>query len=318
MTTKTQKIISAGLNALVIFGGFKALITILNLNQISLFLQTSFYIWLFFMLQTAFLYDLHFKKTGSLARSREKHQMLSGLNRKLKVFGSAIAERSSHLRDWKFIYSWLNYLLLPGFVYWSTISIFFINFGFLRLQWFFAGLSGAALMLNYWYIKEIFHRQKEKVDSDVFVVMSMVKIYASALLYGSSLALVRHYCLSPGYYVFGVFALTFLLIYQALHQHRMVILKNLIIALGIAVAMSVLGYWTVIFWGYNYFTAAVFMGIFYNFFWGVFHYRLDHALSRKAFFELLIFSMVVLVMVFSVTNFKARLLDGCQYSWFVF
>jgi hypothetical protein len=70
----------------------------------------------------------------------------------------------------------------------------------------------------------------------------------------------------------------------------------------------------VIFWGYNYFTGAVFLAVFYNLLWGIFHYSLDRALNFKVFLEIAVISLLLASMVFSVTNFKAKLLDGCQYK----
>jgi ABC-type enterochelin transport system permease subunit len=85
-------------------------------------------------------------------------------------------------------------------------------------------------------------------------------------------------------------------------------------SLLIALIMGIIGQVVYVYWGYNYFTAAVFLTACYNFFWGVFHYRLDKALTRKAFWEILIVSLIIGSMVISVTNFSARLLDSCQYK----
>ncbi len=307
MSIKTQKIISAAINALAAFGGFAVLVKILNLNQVGAYVSTAFYVWLFFALQTIFLYDLHLKNPRAWTRSKSA---ASGLG----PWIAALQERMAHFKDWGFFIKWLNYLLLPGIIFWSTISVFFTNFGFIKIQVFFALLSGAALVLNYWYIKEVFSRNKEKADQDVFVGLSMVKIYASALMYGASLSLIRHYCLDPGYFFWGAFALAFLLIYQALYQHRLVNLKNLLITLGISGLMSALAYWTAIFWGYNYISAAIFLGVFYNFFWGVFHYHLDKSLTRRAFAEILIVSVAIAAMALGTTNFKAKIFDSCQYQ----
>lgn len=307
MTPKTQKIISAVINGLAAFGGFAVLIKILNLNQVGAYVSTAFYVWLFFALQTIFLYDLHLKESRAWDKAKANTNGLVS-------WIEALRRRMAHFKDWSFLHKWLNYLLLPGIIFWSTISVFFTNFGFIKIQVFFALLSGTALVLNYWYIKEVFSRNKEKADQDVFVGLSMVKIYASALMYGSSLSLIRHYCLHPGYFFWGAFALTFLLIYQALYQHRLVNIKNLLVTMGISGIMSALAYWTAIFWGYNYISAAIFLGVFYNFFWGVFHYHLDRSLTRRAFAEILIVSLAIAAMALGTTNFKAKIFDSCQYQ----
>ena len=58
------------------------------------------------------------------------------------------------------------------------------------------------------------------MDSDIFIVLSVVKIYTAGLLFAASMAMLRSYCLEPWYFSAEVFCFTFLLIYQALYQHR--------------------------------------------------------------------------------------------------
>src|SRR5205085_5288172 len=126
-----------------------------------------------------------------------------------------------------------------------------------------------------------------------------------------------NFCLNEFYFVFGVLALTFLLIYQALFQHRLVSIKNLAVTFLISLVLSLVAFWVVIFWGFNYFTAAVFLTAFYNLFWGVFHYHLEHSLTWKAFWEIFVISIIVVLMLFGATNFKARIYNGCDYSSYV-
>ncbi len=315
MHAKTQKIISSILLGFVVIAGFLSLIYILNLNQPSLFLKTAAYIWLYLMVHIALIYDLHFKERGSWKRAVIKHQNLAyGVVRSLKIFFSALFDRVCHLRKITFLSHWLNYLILPTVIFWGTVGVFYVNFGFYKIQGIKALMSSVALILNFWFLKEVFIRQKEVVGSDIFVILSVVKIYAVTLAYASSLAVVRHYCLNPKYFAVGVFTLTFLLIYQALFQHKFVNAKNLSISLFIGLILGIAGYFLVIFWGYNYFTGAVFLAVLYNLLWGLFHYSLDRALNLKVFMEIAIISLLLASMVFGVTNFKAKLLDGCQYK----
>ena len=317
MNSKTGKIFGAILNLCIVLGGFEGLIGILNLNQPDLYVRTAFYVGLFYIFQIFLLYDLHLKNPGSFKRAKAKHRAVSDqFIKACKVVSSALWDRCYHLRQGKFFRLWLNYLILPGIIFWSSIAIFFVNFGIYRIQQIFVFLSSAALFLNYWYLKEIFARGREKVDKDIFVAMSMVKIYASALVYAAILVLIRRYCLDASYLVLAVFSCTFLLIYQALFQHRLITIKNLAVTLLISAVMAFVGYGVLAFWGYNYFTAAVFMAACYNLLWAIFHYRLDKALTLSAFLEILTVSIIVSAMVFSVTNFRARILDDCQYSFF--
>ncbi len=315
MHLKTQKIISSFLLSLVVVLGFQALIYILNLNQPGLFLKSASYIWAYLILHIALIYDLHFRERGGWQRAVAKHQnVISVASRGTKIFFSALNDRVSHLRKISFLRHWLNYLILPTVVFWGTVGVLFVNFGFLKIQEITAVLSSVAIILNYWFLREVIVREQEVVGSDVFVTLSVVKIYAVTLAFASSLALVRHYCLSPKYFAVGIFTLTFLLIYQALFQHKLISTKNLSLSLGIGLILGLTGYFLVIFWGYNYFTGAVFLAVFYNLLWGIFHYSLDRALNFKVFLEIAVISLLLASMVFSVTNFKAKLLDGCQYK----
>lgn len=153
------------------------------------------------------------------------------------------------------------------------------------------------------------------MDSDIFVALSVVKIYAAGTLYAAALSWLRYFCLPAWYFSAEVFAFTFLLIYQALYQHRRVNGYTIGITLIIALMMAIIGQLVYIHWGYNYFTGAIFMTAAYNLFWGVFHYRLDRVLTRQTFLEIFFISVLVAVMVISVTNFRARILDGCNYGY---
>jgi hypothetical protein len=328
MSRKIHKTIAAFLNLLVVVGSFEVLISILNLNQPALFLRTAFYVGLFYILQIVLLYDLHYKNRGAFLRAKKKHESVShAFHKFIKIMGSALWDRVSHLREANFVRQWFNYLILPGIIFWGSIAVFFVNFGFPKIQQIFVFLSSIALILNYWYLKEIFdrgslklseknqeHDKSLKVDDDVFVVLSLVKIYASALMLGACLALVRYYCLDAKLLFMSVFGLTFLLLYQALFQHQLINYKNLTGSLIIAFIMALASCVVLVLWGYNYFTAAMFLAALYNLLWGVFHYYLDRSLTWHAFWEILIVSAIVAGMVFSVTNFRAKLLDGCKYE----
>lgn len=314
MTAKAQKIISAAYIGFVAFFGFEAIIYILNLYQLRIFIQTAFIVWVFLAFQIIFLYDLHFKKRGSLDRAKEKHANISAIfKRLLKISHSALKDRLSHLLTADFVKQFFNYLLLPGFIFWSSIVVFFVNFNFYKVQQAVVLLSSLALILNFWYLKEAFVRKKEIVDSDVFITLSVVKIYACTVAFGASIAIIRYYCLSPWYMALGVMAVAFFMVYQALFQHKMINLKNLAVALLIGCLMGVTGYFMVMYWGYNYFSGAVFMSVIYNLMWGTFHYHLDRALTWKVFWEIFAIGIIIAAMVFSTTNFRAKILDSCQY-----
>lgn len=315
MTHKLQKIISTVFIGIAVVGGLQVLIYILNLNQPYIYWQVSAYLFIYLMLNVVFLFDLHAKRPGSWRRAREKHANIERkIEREAKVLFTALWDRFEHMRKWGFVRQWLHFLLLPGFIFWATVSIFYVNFTYLKSQETVAGLSSIALIFYYWHLKEIFYRRKEIVDREIFVVMTVIKIYAAGVLFAAAMSFLRYYCLSPIYFSLEVFGYTFLLIYQALYQHRKVIGYTIAITLIIAVLMAVIGYLVYVFWGYNYFTAAVFMSVCYNLFWGIFHYRLDRALTWKTFTEISLVSVLIAIMLISVTNFRAKILDGCSFA----
>lgn len=312
MTLKDQKLITAMLVAAAVFGGFEALIYIVNLNQISVFLWLSLAIWLYLWIKITLLYDLHFKNPGSLSRARVKHEAVARrLLRYQKILLSALWDRLSHFRKARLFFKWANYLLLPGLIFWSTVGIFYLNLGRTSVQQIFALLSGAAIIVAFWYIKEIYTRKEERVGLDVFAALSAVKIYTALAVYGTALTLTRYYCLSPVFLAVGVFALTFLIIYQALFQHNFTQLKNTGLTAGIAGLTAALALGIYRYWGYNNLTGAVFLTAFYNLFWGLFHHSLENTLTRRVFWELIFVSLFIALMAVSVTNFRAQILPAC-------
>lgn len=314
MTLRHQKIISAFLIALVAFGGFEALVYILNLNEPILFLKAAFAIWLYLAFKITLLYDLHFKKPGALNRAKARHEAISDwIIRSLSIVLSAFSDRISHLLKRHHWLQFQNYLILPATLFWATVILLYVDLGNVRLQQILILLSGTSIIANYWYLKEAFLRQTEKLDPDIFAGLAAVKIYTSAIIYAAILVIMRRFCLDYRYFLAAIFSITFLLAYQALFQHKLANIKNMLWVILISFAQAFAGYFIYHYWGYNFYTAGVVMAAFYNFMWGTFHYHLDKALTKKVFFEILLICLLVAMMLFSVTNFKARLLDGCRY-----
>lgn len=289
MNPKKQKLISSTLVFLVTAFSFWALLNLANAYQLGLYLRTAFYLWLFIWFFIAFLFDLHFKKPDA------------------KVF----VERFEHLLNRKAFRQVLHYLLIPSFIFWASVTIFYVELAHYQTQNIIAALSVVALTVSFYYIKEIFSRKKEVVDTDVFVAVSVVKIYSIALVFAAAMGLMRSNCWDTSLFVFAIAALSFLHIYHALYQHRLVNFKNILMTLIISAALGVVAYFIYQLWNYNFLTAAIFFAAVYNLFWGLYHYHLDHALTAKAFFEILIICFIIAYMVLSVTNFHGQLLGGC-------
>ena len=287
MTLKAQKIISASLVSAATLGGFEALVYILNLNQPVIFLYLAFGIYFYLALKITLLYDLHFKNPGALARATARHESVNHwLYRSIRIVATAFWDRFRHMRRWESFRQWLNYLLLPGLIFWSTVCLFYLNFGRQSIQQVFVCLSAAALVVSYWYLKEVFQRKNEVVDNDVFVVMSAAKVYAAFLIFTAALGISRHFCLPEHLFLLGVFGLTFSLIYQALFQHQRINLKNLGLNLVLSFLLCLVAHLVFVYWGLNYFTGGIFLTAWYNFFWNLFHHKLDHNFSWSYFFSI--------------------------------
>lgn len=313
MTLKQQKIISAVLIAIAVFGGLEALAVIINLNQSEIYLHVAFWVYVYLVVKIALLYDLHFKNPGALARAKQRHESVPHwLKRGLKIIISALADRLLHLRRWSYLKHFQNYLLLPGLIYWSTVTLLYLNLGRQLFQQIFIVLSSLALIVAYWYLKEIFYRKREVVDHDVFVALSVVKLYTAFALFSAVLGITRFFCLEPKFITLGVFSLTTLLVYQALFQHRAIRLGSLLVGMVIGGLLALTARWIYIDWGYNYFTGGAFLMIIYNFWWGLYHHYLDKTLTAKTFWELLFLTALLLLMVAGVTNFKARIIGDCR------
>ncbi len=147
MTQKTQKTVALFVIALAVLGGFEALVYILNLNQPATYLNVAFWIFVYLIFNIVFFFDLHFKKRGSWQRAKRKHQnTISRLHRNGQIIFSAFWDRFEHLRRWSYVRQWLHFLLLPGFIFWATVSLFYVNFGFVKIQQTVLLLSSAALI----------------------------------------------------------------------------------------------------------------------------------------------------------------------------
>jgi len=308
MQTKKEKIILSVLSAIVILGGFEVLIYILNLNEPRIFIAIAWALYAYLVFKIAFFYDLHFKPLppGKKSAIREIEMVVS-------EYESVFLMRIKHLWDLKQVGKLFNYLLIPTLIFWSVVISLYVNFGQVRIQQSIALLSGFALISAYWYIREIFSSHLETVNNNIFIRMSVIKIYTAALTFGAIMAIMRSYCLPPWMYAALIFSVTFSLIFQALFQHRLNSPRNLLLNAVISLVQAAAGYFVYTYWGLNYYTGAIVLTILYNLMWGTFHYHLDHALTKKAFLEILIFSLLLAFMIFGSTNFKSKILDGCIY-----
>ncbi len=313
MNIKNPKLISAALISIVVVGGLQALIYILNLNQLRIYLHVAFWIYIYLILKITLLYDLHYKNPEAWEQLEAKYPGAK-LMQKIKALGKAFWERLAHLRRWSELKQWLNYLILPGFLYWPSVCLFYLHMGDLKTQQLIATLSGFALIFTYWHLKEIFTRKDEQIKTGAITALSLIKLYAAFLVFTSAIGITRHFCLGLEHYALGIFSLSYLLIHQALFQFRLLSLKAVGLTLLFSAIITLFALIVYIHWGLNYFTAGAFLMVWYNFFWNLLHHYAEKHLTWSGLMELLAVTIIASVMLLGATNFRSRISDTCGIS----
>jgi hypothetical protein len=292
LNSKTHRFISLLAISIISFVGLESLVYINNLYQIPIYVMASGYIYLLLLIWLYFLFDLHFKDRGHLDALTIWH---------------SVKRRIKHFHSWEHFRYFQNFLILPGVLYWSSIILIGINFGHQKLQHFIAVATSLALVFSYSMFKEVFHQKELPINNNHFIVLTYVKVYAAWLVFSGSLGIVWYYCLNPHLYYALTFAVTLMLLYQALFQFCTINLKNVtyavLISLGIAVA-SVFVYDK---WNVNYFSAGLFLTAVYNFCWNLLYHHIKKTLDIRVLFEQTALLVLLLVMVFGITNFRARI-----------
>ncbi len=277
--------------------GFEALVNIANLNQNQIYVEISGFIYLILLFWLYFLFDLHF-------RDREHFTAQTLLH--------AFGRRFKHFANWEHLRYFQNYLILPGVLYWGAVILIAINFNHLKLQHFVAVSSALALALSYSMFKEVFNDKAASINNTHFIVLIYVKLFASWLAYSAALGIVWYYCFPTWFFYAVVFLVALMLLYQSLFQFCVLSGQHFLIVLGIAAAVTISSFFVYKYWNVNYFSAGLFMTAIYNFGWSLFYHKIKETLSLQVFMEQLAILALILIMVFGVTDFKAKI-DRCVF-----
>lgn len=297
LDSKLHRAISIAAISLISFVGLETLVYINNLYQIETYIFVSGFIYIFLVLWLHFIFDLHFKDREHLSA---------------KTLAHSIYRRFKHFLSWERLRYFENFMILPGLLYWGSIILIGINFGHLKLQHFIAVISAAALVCSFTLFKEIFHQKDFPVKNTHFIILTYVKIYASWLVYAGSLGIVWYYCLPAWVFYAVIFLVTVMLLYQALFQFAAISLKTIGFALLAAAAISLVSFFVYREWNVNYFSAGLFLTACYNLLWNYFYHAVKKSLSLRIFAEQLAIFLMLVVMVFGVTNFNAKI-DRCSF-----
>lgn len=298
MSEQKQKILSTLIVSIGAFLGFQALSYTIGLYQLKTSLFLSFYIYAFHIFWLTFLFDLHFKKRGVLANARLNHKGIS-------MFWHAFKDRCAHVRKWEYLRHYQNYLVLPGLIYWSTVTLLFLNPFNPILKMLLVASATFAMSVAYWYMKEHISRRLEHQDRWI-KVLSLVKLFAAFLIYSAMIGVTFHYGYDAFFLLSAVMTITFLLVYQALFQHNLLNFNIFLWIIIIALIMALIAIWVMSNWNAEYFTAGLVMLAVYNTLWGILHHHLDKTLTRRVAFEYIVMMVFIVSFLFASHNFNQR------------
>lgn len=286
-------LIAAGISLL----GLEVVSFTLGIHQVFLALKISFYVYLALVFLQTFVFDMHLKPSSTLKRAE-------------RIFFSALKERFQYL---KIKHHWLhfqNYLILPGFIYWTTVSLLYLNAFDQVIKQALIFLSTITLAICFWYLKTVFLRHEEARRSTRQCIF-VTKLYASYLAFASAFGIMRYFDFQGTniyWFIATVFCVTFLLFYQALFQHHFIGFKSLKFLLTASIFLAVVGYVVYRLWNVNFYSGALVLTAIYNTIWGIIHHQyIDKNLTREMVYEYLAVLFVILVIVFGTTNFAERI-----------
>jgi hypothetical protein len=291
---KRQKFLVVLVSALVSFFGFEADASAVGLFQIPEFFAIGSAVYVFFVVWQKFIFDLHLKPASSWRKLE-------------RTVVTSMEGRFDYLREGKHWLHFQNYLILPGIIYWSTLVLLYLNpFDQLRKQVWIV-LSTLALAAAAWYLKTVFYAHHE-TSRHIRQVIFLAKVYASFLVFSASLGVIRFFDYGPALFGLVVFLMSFLLMYQALFQHHYVGFKMLKFLFIAGILLGAVGYMLYALWNVNFYGAALVLTALYNATWGMVHHEyIDKNLTREIVYEYLAVLFVVLVIIFSTTNFSQRI-----------
>lgn len=294
MNPSKQKFIVVAVAALVSFLGLEAASHALDLYQIAFFLRICFYVYVFLIFWQILVFDLHLKKprTGTdLTRT----------------VAEGLKERFEYLKHRHHWLQFQNYLLLPGITYWTAVVMLYLNPFDSVIKQAFIAISTIFLAVDFWYLKTVFLAHKDaKVHHRQLIFLS--KLWASYLAFAAAFGITRYFGYGANWFFLAVFVLTFLLLYQALFQHHETGFETLKFLSATSLILGVSAFFLYYFWNVNYFSGALVLTAVYNTIWGIIHHKwIDKNLTRKMVYEYLAVLFVILVIVFSSTNFAERI-----------
>ncbi|MDP4001229.1 MAG: hypothetical protein Q8P83_03235 [bacterium] len=300
MTEIKHKILSTFIVTAISYLGLQVLVYFASIFQLGIYFQVALWIYAFLVFWLLFIFDVHLRNRGILALLRLKHNGP-------RLVWEALKKRVEHVFNWHHFSHLLAFLVLPSIIFWTTVILVSLNPFREQIKQILIVISIVNLGVAYWYFTERFSKKLEIHDLGL-KVLNLVKLYTAYLGFATVLGLTWYFGLGEDFLLPGLFALTFLILYQALFQHRLLRLRSEIYALGIAGTSALVGLWLSVNWNIQYLTGGIVILAVYNALWGMLHHYLDRTLTKKLVGEYLLMLIVIFSILFATHNFGARVL----------
>jgi hypothetical protein len=293
-----HKVFSVAVATMAAYFGFQALDLALDLYQKQTYFFLAWCVFAFHVFWLLFIFDLHMKGSGHLARARAQFQGARAL-------WHAFRSRVHHFYHWTYVKHYLNYLILPSAFYWSVILLMWLNPFFQLFKDIVIITATAGLAVTYWHFKEAFSNNMEHRHLGL-KVLSLAKLLAAYLTYTAAVAVGAYYDVTKSKLASVVFVVAFLLVYQGLHQRKLLKDGAYSAMLVFAAVVSIVFTWVFVGWNYNYYTAGLLVLAVHTTCWEILYNYLEGALSRKLFWEYVFMLVVMVSFILSTHDFSGR------------
>lgn len=294
-----HKVISVVISTVAVYFGFQTLDLISGIYQMHIFFIVAWVVFAFHIFWLTFMFDLHLKSSGHLTHAKQNFSGVSAL-------WQAFKSRVRHLYHWHYLRHYLNYLILPVIIYWSVVILIYLNPFFELFKDGLIVVNTIVLAMIYWHMKEVFSHNME-VHKTGLKILFLGKLFAAYLMYTALIAVGWYFGLSLSALLPATFILTFLLIYQALLQSKLLELHiyPAIIMMSTLITLC----WVLVFqnWNVNYYTAGLMIIVIYNTCWGIMHRFLDRTLTWKITWEYIFMLIVLVSFILGTHDFHGRI-----------
>lgn len=299
MSEKKHKFLSTLIVSVGALLGFEALSFVVGIYQIRTYIYLSLVIYLFHVFWLTFIFDLHLKQRSVVG------VYLSG-ELPWHLIRQALRERIYHLKSWHYFRHYQNYLVLPGVIYWGVVCLLFLNPFSEPIKQGVVITATIAQTVAYWYFKDFVRRRLETHELGL-KILSLVKLFAAFLIFAAAVGVAWYFGLGWEFLAATVFALTFVLLYQAMFQHHLLAFYIYFWLLLIALAVAGSSWFVYQYWSADYLGGGLVILAVYNLCWGLLHNHLDRRLTVKLAGEYILMTAVVLSLLLGGHDFAPRI-----------